>query len=149
MHCFLYSYLPSSQRTTTELSILKSFSTQCTNALPQFYKIMVISVKPTPCYANKSLVLISIFIVACKYWAQNKTWKGKYLFGLSFHMAIHHQWNSGQELKQGSILEAGTDPEVSAAYWLTSTYFSASFAIESRNTNTGMTPPTISWALPN
>jgi hypothetical protein len=33
----------------------------------------------------------------------------KGLFGLHFHIAVHHQGKSGQELKQDRILEAGAD----------------------------------------
>jgi hypothetical protein len=49
------------------------------------------------------------------------TWGGKSLFSLHFHITVHHQRKSGQELKQGRNLEAGADEEVmeGAAYWLT------------------------------
>ena len=49
------------------------------------------------------------------------TWGGKGLFGLHFHIAVHRQRKSGQELKQGRSLEAGADAEAmgwDAAYWL-------------------------------
>jgi hypothetical protein len=40
------------------------------------------------------------------------------LFSLYIHIAVHHQRNSGQELKQVRNLEAGTDVEAmeGAAY---------------------------------
>jgi hypothetical protein len=36
---------------------------------------------------------------------------GKGLFSLHFHIAVHHQRKSGQELTQGRNLEAGADAE--------------------------------------
>jgi hypothetical protein len=38
-------------------------------------------------------------------------WGGKGLFSLCFHITVHHQRKSGQELKQGRNLEAGADTE--------------------------------------
>ena len=35
----------------------------------------------------------------------------KGLFGLHFHITVHYGRKSGQELKQGRILEAGADTE--------------------------------------
>jgi hypothetical protein len=32
-------------------------------------------------------------------------------FGLHFHITVHHQRKSGQELRQGSKLDAGADAE--------------------------------------
>jgi hypothetical protein len=37
---------------------------------------------------------------------------GKALFSLCFHITVHHQRQSGQELIQSRNLEAGTDAEV-------------------------------------
>jgi hypothetical protein len=39
------------------------------------------------------------------------TWGEKDLFGLHFHITVHHQRKLGQELKQGRNLEAGADAE--------------------------------------
>jgi diadenosine tetraphosphate (Ap4A) HIT family hydrolase len=39
------------------------------------------------------------------------SWGGKSLFGLHFHIIVHHEWKSGQELKQGRNLEAEADAE--------------------------------------
>lgn len=39
----------------------------------------------------------------------------KGLFGLDFHIPVHHQRKSRQELKQGRNLEAGADAMRSAA----------------------------------
>jgi hypothetical protein len=36
---------------------------------------------------------------------------GKSLFSLHFHIAVHHQRNSGQELTQVRKLKAGSDAE--------------------------------------
>jgi hypothetical protein len=38
-------------------------------------------------------------------------WRGKDLFSLHFHIAVHHQKKSGQELTQGRNLEAEADAE--------------------------------------
>ena len=50
------------------------------------------------------------------------SWEGKDLFDLDFQIIVHHWRKSGQELKQGRNLEAGSnaDPrsQKSAAYWL-------------------------------
>lgn len=37
--------------------------------------------------------------------------RGKGLFGLHFHITIHHQRKSGQEIKQHKNVEAGADAE--------------------------------------
>jgi hypothetical protein len=39
------------------------------------------------------------------------SWGGKGLFGLHFQIIVHHWRKSGQELKQGWNLKAGTDAE--------------------------------------
>ena len=63
-----------------------------------------------------------------------KTWKGKDLFSLCFHISLHHQRKSGQELKQGRTLPAGPDAEAmeGAAYWLALKSCSACFLKEPR-----------------
>jgi hypothetical protein len=38
-------------------------------------------------------------------------WRRKDLFGLHFHITVHHGRKSGRELKQGRTLEAGADVE--------------------------------------
>jgi hypothetical protein len=55
-----------------------------------------------------------------KHHDQKARWEGKTLTGLQFHITVHHQRKSGQELKQGRKLEAGADAEAmeGAAYWL-------------------------------
>ena len=56
-----------------------------------------------------------------KHYDQNQVGGEKvYLFGLQFHMIIHHWRKSGQELKQDRNLKAGAEVEamVGAAYWL-------------------------------
>jgi len=37
--------------------------------------------------------------------------RGKGLFSLYFHTAVHHRRKSRQELKQGRAMEAGADAE--------------------------------------
>ena len=38
-------------------------------------------------------------------------WGGQGLFRFHFHITVHHERKSGQELKQGRTLEAGADAE--------------------------------------
>jgi hypothetical protein len=46
------------------------------------------------------------------------TWEGKGLFSLLFHITVHHQRKSGQELNQNRNLEAGTNAEAMEEYCL-------------------------------
>jgi hypothetical protein len=49
-----------------------------------------------------------------KHHDKEASWGGKGLFSLHFHIAVHHQRKSEQELTKGRNLEAG------AAYWIAS-----------------------------
>ena len=74
------------------------------------------------------------------------SWGGKGLFSLCFHIAVHHQRKSGQELTQGRNLEAGADAEAMEGYYLLDCFplaCSACFLIESRTTSPGMAPLTM------
>ena len=62
-------------------------------------------------------VLVRITIVVIKPMPK-ATWGEKGLFGLYCHCSVRHQRESGQELKQDRILEAGTDAEATEAYCL-------------------------------
>jgi hypothetical protein len=42
---------------------------------------------------------------------KKQVWGGKGLFGLHFHIAVHHQKKSEQELTQGRHLETGDNAE--------------------------------------
>jgi hypothetical protein len=55
-----------------------------------------------------------------KYHGQKASWKGEDLTRLHFHIAVHHQKKTGQELKQGRVLGAGLvqKPWKGAAYWV-------------------------------
>jgi hypothetical protein len=46
-----------------------------------------------------------------KYHDQKTSWGGMGLFGLHFHITVHHPRKSGQELKPGRNLETGADTE--------------------------------------
>ena len=46
-----------------------------------------------------------------KHYDQKASWRGKDLSGLPFHITLHPQKKSEQELKQGGDLEAGADAE--------------------------------------
>ena len=63
-------------------------------------------------------------------------WREKALFGLHFHITIHHQRKSEQELTQGRNLETGVNSQVmrGAAYWLV-THGLCSLLIKTRSTN--------------
>ena len=63
------------------------------------------------------LVLIRISIASMKHMTK-ASWGGKGLFSLCFHVTVHHQRKSGQELKQGRNLEAGADTEAKKRYCL-------------------------------
>jgi hypothetical protein len=39
------------------------------------------------------------------------TWEGKYLVGLDFHITVHQQGKSGQELRQDRNFKAGADTD--------------------------------------
>jgi hypothetical protein len=73
-----------------------------------------------------------------------KALEGKGLFGLHFHITAHHQRKSGQELKHGRNLEAGTDAEVVKGMLLSSLLPEASSACFCRTQNhlPGVTLPT-------
>jgi hypothetical protein len=60
---------------------------------------------------------LSVSIAAMKHHDQ-KASGGQCLFTLCFPIAVHHQRNSEQELKQGRDLEAGVDAEAMGAYCL-------------------------------
>ncbi|EDL21040.1 mCG140729 [Mus musculus] len=79
-----------------------------------------------------------------------ETWGGKGLFGLHFHITVHHQRKSEQELKQGRDLETGADAEAmeQCRFLTCSCGLIACFLIESRSTRPEMPPLTIDWALP-
>ena len=58
------------------------------------------------------------FYPCTKHYDREASWGGKGLFSLHFHIAVHHQRRSGQELTQGRILEAGADAEVMEGCYL-------------------------------
>jgi len=77
-------------------------------------------------------------------------WDGE-LYSSHFHIAVHSQRKSGQELTEGRNLEAGADAEAMEGVLLTgllSLACSGCFVIELRTTSQGMAPPTMGWAIP-
>jgi hypothetical protein len=69
-------------------------------------------VYPSYIYMYMHIVLVRVSIPAlCKHHGRDTSWGGKGLCSLHFHIAIHHQRKSGQELTQGRDLEAGADAE--------------------------------------
>jgi len=61
--------------------------------------------------------LVRVSTAATKHHDQKASWGGKGLFGLHFHITVHHQRKSGQELKQGRKLEAGADAKTIKGCW--------------------------------
>jgi hypothetical protein len=67
----------------------------------------------------------------------------KSLFRLHFHIVVHYQRKSGQELTQGRNLEAGDDEQTMEGWFLLAWDCSACFLREHRTTSPGMKPPTM------
>lgn len=64
-------------------------------------------------FQDQVSILVRISIATMKHCDQNVSCGGNSLFdGLHFQIIVHHWRKSGQELKQGRNLEAGTDAEV-------------------------------------
>jgi hypothetical protein len=61
-------------------------------------------------FVHKAPVLVR-FVLLHKHHEQEASWRGKGLFSLHFHIAVHHQRKSGQELTQARNLESGADAE--------------------------------------
>jgi hypothetical protein len=49
---------------------------------------------------------------------KNASWRGKGLFDLHFHIAVHYQMESEEQLKQGRNLESGSDADTMENNWL-------------------------------
>lgn len=60
---------------------------------------------------NPTQVSVGVSIVVTKLNHQNEGWGEKGLHGLHFHIADHYIRNLGQELNQGTNLEAGANAE--------------------------------------
>jgi hypothetical protein len=86
---------------------------------------------------------LGFLLLRQKHHDQKASWGGKGLFGLHFHIALHHWRKSGQELKQGRILEAGAGTEFMELCLL------ACFLVEPRMTSPGVVSPIVGWALPH
>ena len=81
-----------------------------------------------------------------KHYDQKASWRGKDLSGLPFHITLHPQKKSEQELKQGGNLEAGADAEavVRGCLLVCSTLLAQpAFLKETKTTSPGMEPPTM------
>jgi hypothetical protein len=66
-------------------------------------------------YTNKQRLLehflVRVATAVMRHLDQKARWGGKGLFILHFHITIHHQRKSGQEIKQGRNLESRADVE--------------------------------------
>jgi hypothetical protein len=58
------------------------------------------------------------FYSCTKHHDQEASWGGKDLLSLHFHIVVHHQRKSGQELTQGRNLEVGVDAEAMEGCYL-------------------------------
>ena len=66
-------------------------------------------------------VLVRVSIPAQNIMTEKQVGEKEGLFSLHFHIAVHHQRKSGQELTLGRNLEAGADAEaMEGCYWLAS-----------------------------
>ncbi|MCV4640123.1 hypothetical protein OFB62_32990, partial [Escherichia coli] len=63
------------------------------------------------------------FLSLHKHQDQEASWGGKGLFSLHFHVAVHHQRKSGQELKQVRKQELMQRPPRDVTYWLAQLVF--------------------------
>jgi hypothetical protein len=71
------------------------------------------------------------------------SWRGKGLFSLHFHVAVHHQRKSGLELKQVKKQELMQKPWRDGTYGLLALACSTCFLIEPKTTSPEMAPPTM------
>jgi hypothetical protein len=74
-----------------------------------------------------------------KHHNQEASWGGKGLFGLHFHIAVHHQRKSGLELKHVRKQELMQRPRKDAAYWIAQ----LAFLQNPGPPAPGMAPPTM------
>jgi len=69
-------------------------------------------------FAKTLPVFVGFTIAAMKHHDQKQVGEEKNLFGLHFHIAVHHRRKSRQELGQSSNLEAGASAEAMEKYCL-------------------------------
>lgn len=90
----------------TKCCLVGSFGQSC------FYKGPGILLLFQGCYLLGCGMLLDFclnqYIYSCtKHYDQEASWRGKDLFSLHFHIAVHHQRKSGLELTQGRNLDTG------------------------------------------
>ena len=113
LRCLQHSYLLSSYRAAhqalnTQWLSLHQVPKSFHNPPPSH---MVSLSQPHPTTLVQIPALVRVTMAAKKQHDQKAKWGGKGLFNLYFLIATHYQKKSGQELKQGRNLEAGTDAE--------------------------------------
>ena len=108
-------------------------------AIPQ--KIGSISTRSS---SNTSLghCLSQVFYSWTKYHDQEASWGGEGLFGLHFHIAVHHQRKSGLELKPVRKQELMQRPWRDVPYWFASSALLSLLSYRTKTTSPGMVPPT-------
>jgi hypothetical protein len=82
------------------------------------------------------------FYSCTKHPDQEASWRGKDLFSLHFHIAVHHQRKSGLELKQVRKQELMQRPWRDVAHWLASPGLLSLLSYRTKTTSPGMAPPT-------
>ena len=77
-----------------------------------------------------------------KHHDQESGWRGKGLFSLHFHTAVHHQKKSGLELRQVRKQELMQRPWRDVLYWLASPGLLSLLSYRNKTTSPEMAPPT-------
>ena len=95
--------------------------------------------------------LSQCFYSYTKHHGQEASWGGKGLFSLHLHIAVHHQRNSGLELKQVRKQELMQRPWRDVTYWLASPGWLSllSYRTQVYQPRNGTTPngPSHPWSL--
>ena len=97
-------------------------------------------------YVVLIVVLVRGSIPSQTSWPQS-SWGGKGLFGLHFHPAVHHQRNSGQELKQVRKQELMQRPWRDVLYWLASPGLLSLLSYRTQDYQP-INGPTYNWPFP-
>jgi hypothetical protein len=82
--------------------------------------------------------LVKLSVPCC----QEASWRGKGLFSVHFHTAVHHQRKSGLELRQGRKQELMQRPWRDVTYWLASPGLLSLLSYRTKTTSPEMVPPT-------
>ena len=86
-----------------------------------------------------------------KHQDQQAAWKGKGLFGLHFHITIHHEGNQDRNSNRAGIWkqELKQRPWRSVAYWIAPRGLLSLPSYRTQDHQPRMVPPTMGWAPPH